>query len=167
MSDKSCASCCRLEWTYAHFILRLWVGLRLFMAGIDKFREKGGTNFSFEFLNKNLEPIKKLMAENTPNFLLPDDIIAPYFYALSFGLVIVGVTVILGIATRFSLLLGGLLFVSLSFGIMALPDDKDAVWLGIQVAIAAFALITASHNQLSVDGLLFGKKGKTAPSTEA
>jgi len=164
MSDKS-ASCCRLEWTYAHFILRLWVGLRLFMAGIDKFREKGGTSFSFGNLEKNLTPIQKLMSENTPNILLPDFAIAPYFYVLSFALVIVGLTSILGIFTRFSLLLGGLLFVSLSFGIMALPDDKDAVWLGIQVAITAFALITASENKLSVDGLLFGKKSKTADTS--
>ncbi len=164
MSDKS-ASCCRLEWTFAHLILRLWVGLRLFMAGIDKFREKGGTTFSFGNLKTNLTPIEKLMTENTPNFLLPDAVIAPYFYVLSFALVIVGFTCILGIATRLSLLLGGLLFVSLSFGIMALPDDKDAVWLGIQVAITAFALITASHNKLSVDGLFFGKKSSEASAS--
>jgi uncharacterized membrane protein YphA (DoxX/SURF4 family) len=166
MSDKS-ASCCRLEWTYAHFILRLWVGLRLFMAGIDKFREKGSTTFSFSNLKANLYPIEKLMKDNTPNILLPDFAIAPYFYVLSFALVIVGITTILGIATRLSLLVGGLLFVSLSFGIMALPDDKDAVWLGIQVAITAFALVTASENKLSVDGLLFGRKSKTSGSADA
>lgn len=165
MSDKSCASCCRLEWTYAHFILRLWVGLRLFMAGIDKFRESGGNTFSFANLKTNLAPIQTLMSEKTPNILLPDFAIAPYFYVLSFGLVIVGLTSILGIATRFSLFLGGLLFVSLSFGIMALPDDKDAVWLGIQVAITAFALITSSHNKLSVDGLFCGKKSKTTDAS--
>jgi uncharacterized membrane protein YphA (DoxX/SURF4 family) len=159
MSDKSCNSCCRLEWTYAHTILRLWVGLRLFMAGIDKFRTKGATTFSFENLGKNLEPIQKLMEDNTPGFLLPKFMIAPYFYALTAGLIIAGITSLLGVCTRLSLFIGGLLFVSLSHGIMALPDDKDAVWLGIQVAITAFALITSSHNQLSVDGLLFrGKK---------
>ncbi len=161
MSDKSCNTCCRLEWTYAHLILRLWVGLRLFMAGIDKFRAKGGTEFSFANLEKNLAPITKLMTDNTPAFLLPKFAITPYFYALAFGLIITGITSILGICTRFSLFVGGLIFVSLSFGIMALPDDKDAVWLGIQVAITAFALITASHNQLSVDGL-FAKKRPSA-----
>ena len=162
MSDKSSSSCCRLEWTYAHTILRLWVGLRLFMAGLDKFREKGGTSFAFENLEKSLTPIKKLMTESTPDILLPDFAISPYFYVLTFGLLISGITSVLGIATRLSLFVGGLLFVSLSFGIMALPDDKDAVWLGIQVAITAFALITASHNQLSVDGLLGRKKASSS-----
>ncbi|MBL9113802.1 MAG: DoxX family membrane protein [Verrucomicrobiaceae bacterium] len=161
MSEKSCNSCCRLEWTYAHTILRLWVGLRLFMAGIDKFRTKGGNEFSFENLSANLTPIKTLMMESTPGFLLPKFMITPYFYVLTAGLIIAGITSLLGVCTRLSLFVGGLLFVSLSHGIMALPDDKDAVWLGIQVAITAFALVTASHNQLSVDGLL-GRGKKSA-----
>jgi len=162
MSEKSCAPCCRTEWTYAHLILRLWVGLRLFMAGMDKFREKGGVTFSFDNLEKNLKPVTDLMTKNTPSFLLPPAIVTPYFYALSFALVGVGLAVILGIATRLSLLVGGLIFVSLSFGLMALPDDDPAVMLGIQVAITAFALITASHNKFSVDGLLFSKKVTTS-----
>ena len=39
-----------------------------------------------------------------------------------------------------------------------LPDDDQAVYRGIEVAITAFALITASNNKFSLDGLLFGKK---------
>lgn len=165
MSDKSCNACCRLEWTYAHIILRLWVGLRLLMAGLDKFRAKGSTEFSFDNLEKNLAPINKLMMENTPGFLLPKFAIAPYFYVLTIGLLLTGIASLLGVCTRLSLFLGGLIFVSLSFGIMALPDDKDAVWLGIQVAIAAFALVTYTPNKLSVDGLLFGRKSSDSSAS--
>ena len=52
----------------------------------------------------------------------------------------------------------GLLFVSLSLGLMSLPDDDQAVMRGIEVAITAFALVTSSSNIFSLDGLLFRKK---------
>jgi len=41
---------------------------------------------------------------------------------------------------------------------MALPDDDQAVYRGIEVALTAFALITAAHNSLSVDALIFRKQ---------
>ena len=128
--------------------------MRLFFAGIDKFREKGSTNYGFDFLSKNLEPISKLMQENTR---LPAFMITPYFYTLAFALVLVGITCVLGLATRLSLFIGGLLFVSLSLGLMMLPDDTASVQLGVQVGLAALALVTLKPNPMSLDGLLFSK----------
>ena len=159
MSECTKDKCCQLELVFAHTILRLWVGIRLFMAGVDKFRVKGGTTLGKEYLEKNLEPITKLMSENA--LFLPPAMIKPYFYALTFGLLISGALAIVGLFTRYALFGGGLIFVSLAFGLLALPDDNAGLMRGIEVLITGFALYTARHNLLSVDGIaccLFRKK---------
>lgn len=161
MSEEIKQQCCRIEFAFAHLILRLWVGMRLFMAGVDKFRAKGSLDLAKENLEKNLLPIMDLMGNNA--IFLPKALIAPYFYALTYGLLIFGALVIVGLFTRLSLLAGGLIFVSLAFGLLALPDDSQGVMRGIEVAITAFALVTARGNQLSVDGLFgcfFRKKAE-------
>lgn len=155
MSDQASPAQCRTEWDYAHLILRLWVGLRLLMAGIDKLRQKGGDGFGFEYIEKSMAPIVDTM---TANALIPAAMIKPYAMVLPWALLVTGVWCILGLFSRVGLLLGGLTFLSLSAGLMALPDDDQAVYRGIEVAITAFALITASHNMFSLDGLIFGRK---------
>lgn len=155
MSDQSCHTKCRTEWAYAHLLLRLWVGLRLLMAGLDKMRQKGGDGFGFSYIEKSMAPIVDTI---TSNALLPAWAIKPYAIFLPWALLITGVWCVLGLFSRVGLLLGGLTFVSLSVGLMALPDDDQAVFRGIEVGLTALALITASHNTFSLDGLLFRKK---------
>jgi hypothetical protein len=130
------------------------------MAGLDKMREKGGDGFGLSFIEKSMAPIIENMTKYANAHVLPGFMIKPYAMVLPWALLITGVASILGICTRFSLFLGGLTFVSLAMGLMALPDDDQAVYRGIEVAITALALMTASANKFSVDGLLFGgKKG--------
>jgi thiosulfate dehydrogenase (quinone) large subunit len=143
------------DWSYAHLILRLWVGLRLLWAGIDKMREKGGTGFGVEFIEKSMAPIKDVMEQSA---MLPKFSIGLYASTLPWVLLIVGAWAILGIATRLGLLAAGMVFVSLSVGLMALPDDNQVVMRGIEVAVTALALMTAHDNKWSLDGLLFRKK---------
>lgn len=167
--SEAAPSKCRYELAFANLILRLWVGLRLFMAGIDKFRPKGTNDFrigDLETLKKNATPIFDNMVQNT---FMPSWMVANYVFVLSYALIIVGILVIVGLFSRLSLLLAGLLFVSLSFGLMALPDDDQAVFRGIEVAIAAFALATAAHGKISIDGffgLLFRRKAEPAAKAE-
>ena len=163
MSDQSSNTECRSEWAYAHLLLRLWVGLRLLMAGLDKMRQKGGDGFGFEYIEKSMAPIVDTISSNA---LLPAAMIKPYAIVLPWALLITGVWCILGLFSRLGLLLGGLTFVTLSMGLMALPDDDQAVYRGIEVALTAFALITASHNTFSLDGLFFGKKKCCAKTAE-
>lgn len=159
MSDASALKC-RCEIACANLILRLWVGLRLFMAGIDKFRDKATKAYNFSDWTTLKANVKPLFDNMTKETFLPDIMVANYVFVLSYALIIVGAWVIVGLFTRASLFFAGLLFVSLSFGLMALPDDDQAVFRGIEVAITAFALVTASrqHNRLSLDGLLFRPK---------
>ena len=158
MSDQSCCRPkCSFEWASAHLILRLWVGARLLFAGLDKMKEKGGPGFGFAYIEKSMAPIVDMMTTNAST-LLPPAMIKPYALVLPYALLVTGVWCILGIFSRLGLLLGGLVFLSLSLGLMALPDDDPAVFRGIEVAITAFALVTSSANTFSLDGLLFRKK---------
>ena len=157
MSDQSCCRPkCSFEWASAHLILRLWVGARLLFAGLDKMREKGGSGFGFEFIAKSMEPIKLNMIQYAT--ILPKWGVELFAQVLPFALLAIGAWVIIGLFTRLSLSAAGLLFVGLATGLMALPDDEQAVQRGIEVAITAFALITSSANTFSLDGLLFRKK---------
>jgi uncharacterized membrane protein YphA (DoxX/SURF4 family) len=153
MSNDSTTNRC--DWAYAHLILRLWVGLRLFWAGLDKMREKGGTGFGVEWIEKSMKPIVDNMEQYA---FLPKFSIGIYGTVLPWALLIVGAWAILGFATRLSLFAAGMLFVSLSVGLMALPDDNQVVMRGVEVALTALALMTAGANTWSLDGLLGRKK---------
>jgi uncharacterized membrane protein YphA (DoxX/SURF4 family) len=166
MSEAIKDKCCQLELVFAHTILRLWVGIRLFMAGVDKFRVKGGTTLGREYFEKNLEPITKLMNENALFLSGNPDLLIKYYHALAYGLLISGALCIVGLLSRYALFVGGLIFVSLAFGLLALPDDNAGLMRGIEVAITAFALVTARHNMLSVDGIACYAMSKKKASAE-
>ena len=53
MSDNISSCCTRLDLAFANLITRLWVALRLFMAGVDKFRAGDGAE---AVLARGVEP---------------------------------------------------------------------------------------------------------------
>ncbi len=174
MSDKACSPshCCpRFDLAAANLITRLWVGLRLFMAGMDKFRAGDGAEATFNMANYDTKTglIAKLMTENSflPSFL-PASAIDAYAHSIGFILLIVGVWVVIGLFSELSLLAAGLTFLSLGFGLAALPDDTElGVNIGIGVMITFLALSTVKHGYLSLDGLLRKKKCSAAKSADA
>jgi uncharacterized membrane protein YphA (DoxX/SURF4 family) len=146
--------CCDYSLTFAHLILRLWVGMRLFMAGIDKFRYGSGesTTWNMENFHRKSDQIATLMATNS---FLPKSLCTLYANTIAYPLIIVGIWVALGIFTEFGLLAAGLVFLSLGFGLAALPDDSEVTAnIGISIIIVGFALATARSKALSLDGLL-------------
>lgn len=174
MSDKVCSTshCCpRFDLAAANLITRLWVGLRLFMAGADKFRSGDGVAATFNMANYDTKTglIAKLMTDNSflPSFLPPAAIDA-YAHSIGFLLLIVGIWVALGLFSEFSLLAAGLTFLSLGFGLAALPDDTElGVNIGIGIMITFLALSTVKHGYLSLDGILRKKKCSAAKSADA
>ncbi|TLD69661.1 DoxX family membrane protein [Phragmitibacter flavus] len=142
----------------AHLILRLWVAMRLIMAGVDKFRAGNGpdTTFSFENYDKKSTAIANLMATNS---LLPAALCGPYAHSIGYVLLLVGLWTLIGLFTELSLLAAGLVFLSLGFGLAALPDDLElSANIGVAIIITALALYTARGNKFSLDGVLFRKK---------
>ncbi|WP_395738763.1 hypothetical protein [Prosthecobacter sp.] len=160
MSDTSsskCSSCC--GYSFAHLLLRLWVGMRLFMAGLDKFRYGNGPDTTFSIANytdKKGPPIAKLMSSNS---FMPEWACTAFANSIGYILIPVGVWVALGIFTELGLLVGGLVFLALGFGLAALPDDTEVVSnIGLSILIVAAALVTAKAKNFSIDGFLGRKK---------
>lgn len=158
MAEKNETTCASCGHNAASFLLRLWIGLRLFFAGLEKFRAGSGVEATYNMSNykEKMGIIAQGVADNS---FLPKALCNAYAFPLGFLLLIVGIWVLLGIAHRFSLLVAGLLFVSLAFGVMVLPDDTQSLYLGLHVAICAYALTLSKYDWLSLGWLLNRKKG--------
>ncbi|HSI64458.1 MAG TPA: hypothetical protein VLE43_15120 [Candidatus Saccharimonadia bacterium] len=158
MSEENNDRSFRLDLAFAHILLRLWVAERLIMAGVDKFR-KGVTwkdsSFNMDNYKAKSQQIADLMSSNS---FLPKPMCDLYAQGIGFALLAVGAWVLIGLFTEFSLLAAGLVFLSLGFGLAALPDDTEVVYIGISILITATALITSRAKQISLDGLLFRRK---------
>ncbi len=146
MSDNSSpkpASPCEL--TAAFLILRLFIGLRTLLAGVEKF-ESGG-NYAFANYYKNMD---RMAQGITSASFLP--LWATKTFALSIGyvLVVLGLAVLLGLKTRISLALAGFTYVGLAFGLMAVQENEGVAWLGIYVGLVAGALCLVRHNRLAL-----------------
>ncbi len=157
-SESETKCCSSLHLTFANLILRLWVGLRLFMAGVDKFRSGDGAQnvtFSLENYATKSERIAKLMSENS---FLPADMCNMYAHSIGYVLLAVGAWVVVGLFTEFALLIAGFTVLSLGFGLAALPDDTEVVYIGIHVLVVSAALATCRNKGISLDGLFFRRK---------
>ncbi len=146
MSETSSTSpATRCEYTYAFLIIRLWLGLRAFFAGLEKFESKG--SYSFEAYSTNMH---RMAAGITGASFLP--LWATNLFAMSIGyiLIVLGITLLLGIKTRLTLLGHGLLYVALSFGLMVVQEGDGVAWLGVHVILVAGALLLVQHNRLAL-----------------
>ena len=164
MSDSKCSTkcCANLSAAYAHLLLRLWVGMRLFMAGVDKLRDGSGANatFSMDNLAKKSARIADLMSSNS---FLPKGMCEQFAHVIVWPLLGVGLWVVLGVFTELGLFAAGLVFLALGFGLAALPDDAELVGnIGISIGLVALALMTAHAKKFSVDGIFRGKKKSEA-----
>lgn len=160
MSESESKSCSNLGLTFANLILRLWIGLRLFMAGVDKFRAGDGaanTTFSMENYTAKTARIASLMAEHS---FLPPNLCDMYAKSIGYVLLAVGAWVVVGLFTELALLLAGFTVLSLGFGLAALPDDTEVVYIGIHVLVVAAALATCRNKGISLDGLFFRRKAE-------
>ena len=139
---------------WACFFLRMWIGMRLMFAGLTKFlskNEEGSWIFDQEKAGKVMGSITETMKANTA---IPEVMLNQYATVLPWALLIVGATVMLGLFTRISLFLAGGLVLSLSLGLMLLPDDTAAVERGVEIIVVGLALMTVKHNTGALDNLI-------------
>jgi hypothetical protein len=132
----------------------MWIGMRLMFAGLTKFlskNEEGSWIFDQEKAGKVMGSITETMKANTA---IPEVMLNQYATVLPWALLIVGATVMLGLFTRISLFLAGGLVLSLSLGLMLLPDDTAAVERGVEIIVVGLALMTVKHNTGAVDNLI-------------
>ncbi len=170
MSDINSTCHRRLDLAFANLITRLWVALRLIMAGVDKFRSGDGVNATFNSVNYETKSdlIAKLISENSmlPSIMSPE-MISQYAHGIGYALIAVGAWVAIGLLSEFALVAAGLTFLSLGFGLAALPDDMELTAnIGVGILITAFALYTNRSGYLSLDGLFGRGRAKKTVKTE-
>ncbi len=88
--------------------------------------------------------------------LMPAFAVTPYSYMLGFALIGLGLTLLLGICTRLSLFLMGLLYVSLTWGFIVLEPSMGPsaaagiAYLGVHMVLIVGALMLADYNRLEL-----------------
>lgn len=153
----------------ALLLLRLWLGLRAFQSGVEKFAGirsvdepvvidgeindyglvESATEKVYSLGNMHGVPqgmYDRLAAEP----LMPGFGLAIYDMVLGPLLIVLGITVLLGIALRTSLFAMGLVYTSLTFGLILLGQDAGIAWLGIHILLVVAALFQMRYNRFSV-----------------
>ena len=80
-----------------------------------------------------------------PKFALTlfDKMLGPVF-------ILTGIMLIIGLGTRLSLAVQGLLFIALTVGLVLIDENAGVAYLGIHIGLVAAAFLLAQHNRFVV-----------------
>ena len=82
--------------------------------------------------------------------LLPNWSLGIYDAVLGPALILLGITLLIGLAPRITLFLHGLLYCSLSVGLILINASDGIAWLGTHILLVVVALVLVKHDRLSV-----------------
>ena len=171
-AGSSGESCCtnKLALVYGSWLLRLWLAMRAIQTGVEKFSKTilvegqtakvdgvANTEGVTTVISRKVYALdayhgvpaglmKKFQGEPLMlKFALPlyDMMLGPALLAL-------GVMILLGLAYRTSLFLLGLLYISLTWGLILIKQDDGVSWLGIHMILIVMALALAQYNRLAI-----------------
>jgi thiosulfate dehydrogenase (quinone) large subunit len=155
----------------AFLVLRGWLAVRAILTGVEKFGDyktvqkplidptTGMADPSGAMLDVKMKyysmtnytgipaPLKDKLV-NEP--LLPKFALAAFDHLLGPLFIITGVMLLLGLGTRLSLVMQGLIYIALTVGLILIRQDDGISWLGIHVALVAFALMLAKYNKFAI-----------------
>src|SRR5690348_5498900 len=168
--EKTCPEC-NMDGTLAFLVLRLWLAVRAILAGIEKFGAYRSIQKPFvdpvtgmpdpsgamiEVKQKyysltNYAAMPQSLKDKFANEpLLPHAMTTPFYASLGWALIVLGVMLLIGLGTRMSLVLQGLLYVALTVGLILIKQEDGVAWLGIHIALVAFALMLARYNRFTI-----------------
>ncbi len=162
-----CGNC--LGHIFATLLLRLWLGVRALQTGIEKYAGKVMStepatvdgevydpNLTVQASTKgySLEHYHGIPASMRDTFagepLMPGWALKAFDAVLGPALIILGLTILLGLASRVSLFLLGLLYIGLTWGLILIKQDSGVAWLGVHIIMIAMALNWSQHNRLCI-----------------
>jgi thiosulfate dehydrogenase [quinone] large subunit len=135
----------RAEYTAAFLLLRLFLGLRTLMAGLEKFE----ANRTFSTANYS-ENMTRMATGISNNSVIPLWAAKAFALPLGYLLTILGLAILLGVKSRATLFITGLLYVGLGFGLMAVQEGEGVAWIGMQVLMFAVALALVRNDRFAV-----------------
>jgi thiosulfate dehydrogenase [quinone] large subunit len=173
-----CSCTCRtLGLIYGALLLRLWLAVRAIQTGIEKYagtlasdqpvKIDGVANTQDLLSSASAKEyalshyhgvpqglVDKFKAEPLmKSYTVMDYTIDPlkiYDIILGPALVVLGVTILLGIASRTSLFLLGLLYISLTWGLILIKQDDGISWLGVHMILIVMALMLSHYNRCTI-----------------
>ena len=155
---------------FAFLTLRLWLGGRALITGLEKYSAKitiqeplldatgapdpSGAMVEIEKKVYGLSHYHAIPDSLQTKFsaepLLPDFLTKPYYATLGPVLILLGILLLIGIATRLSLFAMCLLYTSLTIGLILIGQDQGVSWLAIHIGLVALALALVDHNRFAV-----------------
>lgn len=160
-----------MDRTLAFLVLRGWLAVRAILTGIEKFGAyrtvqqpfidpvTGQPDPSGALINVKIKYYSLTNYAGVPQSLkdrfanepmLPHALTTPFYASLGWALILLGVMLLVGLGTRISLMLQGLLYIALTVGLILIKQDDGVAWLGIHIALVAFALLLAKYNRFTL-----------------
>jgi thiosulfate dehydrogenase (quinone) large subunit len=159
------------DYTFAFWALRLWLGVRALFVGIQKYAvykavavplidpSTGQPDASGVMVNVNIKSYAWANYAGIPAALRDKFAYEPLFpkFALTLfdrilgpAFILTGIMLLIGLGTRVSLAVQGLLFIALTVGLVLIDQNDGVAWLGIHIALVAGAFLLARHNRFAV-----------------
>jgi thiosulfate dehydrogenase [quinone] large subunit len=166
--DSGCSSC---DYSLAFLLLRLWLAVRAILAGVEKYGayqtiqkplidpttgqpDPSGVLVNVDvkyYAATNYSGVPASLKDRFANEpLLPHPALTAFDHLLGPVFIITGVMLLIGLGTRLSLFVQGLLYLALTVGLVLINQPDGIAYLGIHVGLVAFALMLAKHNKLAL-----------------
>lgn len=153
--------------TFAFWTLRLWLGIRALLTGLEKYagtvREQVPLldEFGQPDINGTMVEVEKTVYGFSHYHGLPQSLadklaaepLMPAWALSAYGailgplLILLGVTLLLGVLPRITLFAMGVVYASLTVGLILLNQDGGIAWLGIHVIMVVAALRLVAHDR--------------------
>lgn len=135
----------RCEMTSAFLLLRLFLATRALMSCVEKFEAGGSYSFQNYYTN-----MTRMATGITGASFLPLWATKSFALPLGYILGVLGVALLLGLKTRLTLIVMGLLYIALAFGLMAVQQGDGVAWLGVYLGLVVAALVLVRHNRFAL-----------------
>jgi len=158
-----------LGFTLGMLTLRIWLAIRAIQTGIEKFAGTGSTAKAVqidgapnaygltEAASYKVYALSNYQGVPGPLYdkfsgepFIPNWGLDLYNIILGPALLILGFTLLLGIATRYTLFAMGLLYTSLTFGLILIKQDAGIAWLGTHIIMIVAALALVKYNRFAI-----------------
>jgi thiosulfate dehydrogenase [quinone] large subunit len=162
---------CDLGATLGVLLLRSWLALRAIGSGIEKYAGTAasdkavmidGAVNSYGLTDATSTKVygfayyhgvpTALMDKFASEPLLPGPGLKLYDAILGPSLILLGLALLVGFATRYTLFAMGLLYTSLTFGLILINENSGVAWLGIHITLIALMLFYSKYNKFELTG---------------
>lgn len=159
------------DYTFAFWALRLWLGARALFVGIQKYAAyktvamplidptTGQPDASGVMTNVSLKSYALANYAGIPvalrdkfahEPLFPKFALTLFDHILGPAFIITGIMLLIGLGTRVSLVVQGLLFIALTVGLVLIDQNDGVAYLGIHIGLVAGAFLLVQHNRFAV-----------------